>query len=179
MRRWCLRPGDFQYEKNLPSDSCPVLSPKQMFAIANQQLPGKTLDLQNARDIDDIFGRLQTAVEPKTDNSRNVIASQSRVFEEFSSQYKEFLQKVHSLTNLAAVVEFGRKLTDKLPLNPEPTDEQKQSLKVETMEMVSQAKSTLTDFIDKRQNEIEALQQMIDTANKMLEDPKILRTGEL
>ena len=45
------------------------------------------------------------------------------------------------------------------------------------MEMVAQAKSTLTDFIDKRQKEIEALVQMIKNANKMLEDPKILRTG--
>ena len=150
-----------------------------MFSIANQQLPGKNLDLQNAREIDNIFMRLQNAVEPKTENSRKVLASKSRVFDEFSSQYKEFLRKVHSLDNLAEVVEFGRMLTDKLPLNPEPTDEQKESLKAETVEMVSQARSTLTVFIDKRQEEIEALQKMINTANQMLENPKILRTGEL
>ena len=176
---WCLQPGDLQYEKNPPSDSCPVVSPKEMFSIANQQLPGKNLDLQNAREIDNIFMRLQNAVEPKTENSRKVLASKSRVFDEFSSQYKEFLRKVHSLDNLAEVVEFGRMLTDKLPLNPEPTDEQKESLKAETVEMVSQARSTLTVFIDKRQEEIEALQKMINTANQMLENPKILRTGEL
>ena len=150
-----------------------------MFSIANQQLPGKNLDLQNAREIDDIFMQLQTAVEPNTENSRKVLASKSRVFDEFSSQYKSFLRKIHSLDNLAEVVEFGRMLTDKLPLNPEPTDEQKESLKAETIEMVSQARSTLTVFIDKRQEEIEALQKMINTANQMLENPKILRTGEL
>ena len=149
-----------------------------MFSIANQQLPGKNLDLQNAREIDNIFKRLQTAVQPKNENSRKVAASKSRVFDEFSSQYKEFLRKVHSLDNLAEVVEFGRMLTDKLPLNPEPTDEQKESLNEETVEMVSQARSTLTVFIDKTQQEIEDLQQMINTANQMLENPKILRTGE-
>ena len=149
-----------------------------MFSIANQQLPGKNLDLQNAREIDNIFKRLQTAVQPKTENSRKVAASKSRVFDEFSSQYKSFLRKIHSLDNLAEVVEFGRMLTDKLPLNPEPTDEQKESLNAETVEMVSQARSTLTVFIDKTQQEIEDLQQMINTANQMLENPKILRTGE-
>ena len=79
---------------------------------------------------------------------------------------------------LDAVIEFGRELKDKFLLNPEPTKEQKLNLKTETKEIVSQAKSTLEDFIDKIDIEIAALAQMIRNANKILEDPNILRTGK-
>ena len=99
--------------------------------------------------------------------------------DQFRPPYKEFLQKVPILSNLAAVIEMGMKLIEKLPLNPEPSEEEKQSLKAETSEMVAQANSSITKFIGKRQKEIEDLLQMIRSANEMLEDPKILRTGEL
>ena len=150
-----------------------------MISTANQKLPGKTSDLQKAREIFEILTSLQTAVEPKTDNSINVRAARSSVLEQFRPPYKEFLQKVPILSNLAAVIEMGKKLMEKLPLNPEPSEEQKQSLKAETSEMVAQANSSITEFIGKRQKEIEDLLQMIRSANEMLEDPKILRTGEL
>ena len=150
-----------------------------MISKANQKLPGKTLDLQNGLSIIEILTSLQTAVEPKTDNSRNVRGARSSVLEQFRPPYKEFLQKVPILSNLAAVIEMGKKLIEKLPLNPEPSEEEKQSLKAETNEMVAQANSSITEFIGKRQKEIEDLLQMIRSANEMLEDPKILRTGEL
>ena len=176
---WCFTPGDLQYETNLPSDSCPVLSAKQMISTANQKLPGKTLDLQHGLSIRDILASLQSAVEPETDNSRAVRAVGASVLDEFRPIYKDFLQKVPVMSNLAAVIEMGKKLMEKLPLNPEPSEEQKQSLKAETSEMVAQANSSITEFIGKRQREIEDLLQMIRSANEMLEDPKILRTGEL
>ena len=52
-------------------------------------------------------------------------------------------------------------------------------MKAETSEMVAQANSTVTEFIGKRQKEIQNLLQMIRSANEMLQDPKILRTGEI
>ena len=150
-----------------------------MISTANQKLPGKTLDLQHGLSIRDILASLQSAVEPKTNNSRNVRAARASVLDQFRPSYKEFLQKVPMLNNLAAVIEMGKKLMEKLPLNPDPTEAEKQSLKAETSEMVAQANSTVTEFIGKRQKEIQNLLQMIRSANEMLQDPKILRTGKI
>ena len=149
-----------------------------MISRANQRLPGKTLELQHGLSIRAILASLQSAVEPETDNSRAVRAVGASVLDEFRPIYREFLQKVPVMSNLAAVIEMGEKLMEKLPLNPEPTEAEKQSLKAETSEMVVQANSSITEFIGKRQKEIENLLQMIRSANEMLEDPKILRTGE-
>ena len=153
-----------------------------MLEKANQELPEKSLELTNAREIDDILRILENAVKPNTgaDSSRNSIEANSSVFEEFRSQYKEFLQILLSLTqnNLAPALKFGRELREKLPLEPEPTEQQKLSLKGETEETLLQAKSTLADLIDRKQSEVDALLKMINDANKALGDENILRTGE-
>ena len=150
-----------------------------MISTANQELPGKTLDLENGLSIKEILTSLQTAVEPTTGEARNVLTARSSVLDQFRPPYKEFLQKVPILSNLAAVIEMGKKLLEKLPLNPDPSEAEKESLKEETKEMVAEANSTITEFIGKRRKEIESLLQMIRSANEMLEDPKILRTGKI
>ena len=150
-----------------------------MISTANQELPGKTLDLENGLSIREILTSLQTAVEPTTGEARHVLTARTSVLDQFRPPYKEFLQKVPLLDNLAAVIEMGKKLLEKLPLNPDPSEAEKESLKEETKEMVAEANSTITEFIGKRRKEIESLLQMIRSANEMLEDPKILRTGQL
>ena len=150
-----------------------------MISTANQKLPGKNSDLQQALEIFEIFVSIQTAVEPTTGEARHVLTARSSVLDQFRPPYKEFLQKVPILSNLAAVIEMGKKLLEKLPLNPDPSEAEKESLKEETKEMVAEANSTITEFIGKRRKEIESLLQMIRSANDMLEDPKILRTGKI
>ena len=48
---WCLKPGAHQYQTNLPTDSCPVLSPKEIIAKANEKLPIKYDELRVADEI--------------------------------------------------------------------------------------------------------------------------------
>ena len=56
---------------------------------------------------------LQSAVEPETDNSRAVRPVGASVLDEFRPVYREFLQKVPVMSNLAAVIEMGEKLMEK------------------------------------------------------------------